>query len=138
MEKFVQKIERDKSPSLADEIAEAINGYVGAHEYSGDAPFTLKMLDVQKKMAYIYIYNIRRGADWITIQEQVSDNPRLVQSFYLEKKGNSWTYVDPYLIKYKESSLDKLLTAFERLKIAIDASAPKSLGDNKLLPPKTE
>ena len=136
MEKYIQKVEKDESSRLATEIAEAINGYVGTHEWSGDTPFTLQMADQKNKIAYLY--NIRRGVDWITIQEQVSDNPRLVRSFQLSKKDNQWTYLDPYLIKYKESSLDKLLSTYERLKIAIEASAPKSLDDNKLLPSETE
>jgi len=136
MEKFVQRVENDESSRLATEIAEAIDGYVGTHEWSGDSPFTIQMIDQQKNMAYVY--NIRRGADWMTIQEQVSNNPRLVQTFTFNKKAGLWTYADPYLIKNNESSLDKLLTTYERLKIAIEASAQKSLDNNKLLPSETE
>jgi hypothetical protein len=131
METLDHEGEQDESSRLATEIAETITTHIGAHKWSGDNPFTIQILDQEQNVAHIY--NIRRGTDWMTIQEQVSNNPRLVQSFSLDRKNGSWTYIDPYLIKYKESSLDKLQAAFDRLKIALEASAPKSVDNKKLL-----
>ena len=127
-------IEADPSSRLATEIAEIINGFIGTHEWSGEEPFEVQIANQEERMAYIY--QIRRGEDWITIQERVSNNPSLVRHFDLNKKGDTWTYADPYLIKYGESSLDKLQAVFDKLKVAIEASAPKKLDDTeKQLPP---
>ena len=132
-------IEADPSLRLASEIAEAINGFVGTHEWSGDKPFKIQMADQKEGIGYIY--EIRRGnydwgADWIVIRESVSNNPRVGISYQLYRKGVEWTYLDPYLIKHGRSSLDKLQKVFDRLKIAIEAFAPKKLDDTrKYLPP---
>lgn len=127
-------IEADPSSRLATEIAEAITGFVGTHEWSGDEPFEVQIMNEKEKIAYIY--QIRRGDDWITIQERVSNNPSLVHTFRLDKKDGTWTYTDPYLIKYGESSLDKLQAVFNKLKVAIEASAPRKLDDTRgQLPP---
>lgn len=116
------KIEKDDpSSKLATEIAEVLNKLVGAHEWSGDSPFEIKMLDQQTGL--VCSYKIRRGKDWITIREIVGDTS--VRTFNLEKREDKWTYVDVYLAKYKTSSLDKLKAAYEKLKIAIEAAAPR-------------
>lgn len=121
-------MESEASSKLATEIAEAINNFIGTREWSGDEPFEVRMANQREGLAYIY--QIRRGEDWITIQERVSDNPSLVRNFELERKENVWTYTDPYLIKYGESSMDKLQAAFDKLKDAIEASLPKKLEKN--------
>ena len=127
-------IEADPSSRLATEISEAINSFIGTHEWSGEEPFEVQMANQKERIAYIY--QIRRNEDWITIQERVSNNPSLVRHFNLDKKSGAWTYTDPYLIKYGKSSLDKLQEVFDKLKIAIEASAPKRLDDtDKWLPP---
>ena len=128
------KLAADPSSRLATEIAEAINDFIGTHQWSGDEPFEVQMANQKQRMAYIY--QIRRGADWITIQERASNNPSLVRTFNLNKKEDAWTYTDPYLIKYGESSLDKLQEVFDKLKVAIEASAPKKIEDTQgQLPP---
>jgi hypothetical protein len=128
METREPNTEYEASSKLATEIAEAINSLIGIHEWSGDEPFEVRMANQREGLAYIY--QIRRGEDWITIQERVSDNPSLVRNFELERKENVWTYTDPYLIKYGESSIDKLQAAFDKLKDAIEASLPKKLEKN--------
>jgi len=128
METRESNMESEASSKLATEIAEAINNFIGTREWSGDEPFEVRMANQREGLAYIY--QIRRGEDWITIQERVSDNPSLVRNFELERKENVWTYTDPYLIKYGESSMDKLQAAFDKLKDAIEASLPKKLEKN--------
>lgn len=123
------QIENDPSSGLATSIAQNIDGLVGAHEWSGDHPYEIQMLDSRENIGYIY--QLRRGDDWMTIQERVSNNPSLVRTFYLKKKGTGWIYEDPYLIKYRESSLPMLQTAYDRLRIAIEASAPGKLDQSK-------
>ncbi len=130
------KIENDPSLGLATSIAQNIDVLVGADEWSGEHPYEIQMLDSRENKDYIY--QLRRGDDWMTIQERVSDNPSLVRTFYLKKKGAAWTYEDPYQIKYGESSLPMLQTAYDRLRIAIEASAPRKLDDSpKELPKDT-
>ena len=125
--------EVDPSSRLATEIAEAINHFIGTHRWSGDEPFEVKMADQEKKIAYIY--QIRRGDDWITIQEGVSNNLSLARTFYIDKKEGAWTYTDPYLIKDGKSSLGELQSVFDKLKVAIEASIPKRLNNTgKQLP----
>lgn len=136
MEKFIQKVEQDESCKLATEIAETINGYLSTNGWDEAAPFSVQMLDQQKNIAYIY--DVTRQADHITIREQASNNPRLVQTFNLDKNAGQWTYCDPYLIKYKESSLDQLSTAYERLKMALTTPTPNSLDNSKLISSETE
>lgn len=118
-------IEANPSSILATEIAEAINGFIGKHEWQGDMPFEVHMANEAEGL--VYIFAIRRGENWITIQKRVSDNPSLVRTFFLEKEGDNWTYVDSYLIKYGKSSLDQLQAAFDTLKIAIEVSAPRKI-----------
>jgi hypothetical protein len=129
-------IEADPSSKVATEIAEAINGFFGTHKWSGNKPFEVKMANQKEQIAHIY--QIRKGEDWITIQERVSNNPSLVRTFNLDKKDDKWTYTDPYLIKYGESSLDKLQTVFDRLKSAIETSAHKQFGNTKGQLPSNE
>lgn len=124
-----QQIESDPSSRLATSIAQNIDVLVGTHEWSGDHPYEIQMLDSRENKGYIY--QLRRGDDWMTIQERVSDNPSLVRTFYLKKKGAGWSYEDPYLIKYGESSLPMLQTAYDRLRIAIEASAPGKLDTSR-------
>src|SRR3989344_6674875 len=96
------------------------------------------MLNIKESKGFIY--QIRKGNDWIMIQERVSDNPSLVRNFLLNKEGKNWVYVDGSLLEYKISSLPMLQTAYERLRIAVEASAPKKLDDSpkKLLTDTTE
>jgi len=122
-------IEADSSSILASEIAETINNFIGTQEWVADEPFELTMADRHEKLAYIY--QIRKEENWITITEKISNNPSVVNSFLLNKKGSTWTYTDPYLIKYGESSIAKLQEIFNKLKAAIEASAPKKLNDKK-------
>ncbi len=130
-------IERDPSSELATKIAQDIEGLVGTHDWSGDRPYEIQMLDSKENKGFIY--QVRKGDDWITIQERVSDNPSLVRSFLLNKKGGGWIYVDGSLIKHKVSSLLMLQTAYERLRIAIEASAPGKLDTpRKELPTDTK
>ena len=129
-------IESDPSFGLATRIAQDIDNLVGAHEWSGDNPYEIKMFDSKEKKGFIY--QVRKGDDWITIQEQVSDNPSLVHTFLLNKKGERWVYVDGSFLKHGVSSLPMLQTAYERLRIAVEASAPKPLDESKKeLPPGT-
>lgn len=108
----------DPSSKLATEIAEAINSLVDVHEWAGDSPFEVKMVSQKDKLEYIY--QLRRGKDWITIQERLGSSPSLVRTFNLTKKEGKWTYVDTFLLKYGKSSLNKLKPAYDRLKIAIE------------------
>jgi len=62
----------------------------------------------------------------------------LDRTFTLDKKGEVWTYTDPHLSKYNESSLGELRTVFDRLKIAIEATAPKRLDDSTKKLPSAE
>lgn len=119
------QVENDPSLGLATSIAQNIDSLVGTYEWSGDHPYEIQMLDSRENKGYIY--QLRRGDDWMTIQERVSDNPSLVRTFSLKKKGTGWIYEDPYLIKYGESSLSMLQTACDRLRIAIESSAPGKL-----------
>ena len=134
MEKPKPHLETDPSSSLATEIATTLSEFIGTREWFGDKPFEIRIADKKAKVAYAY--QIRRGENWITIQEQVSDSPSLVRTFQLEKNGEIWTYLDPYFIKYNKPSLDQLRAVFERLRTAIEASQPTQLDDSqKKLPP---
>jgi len=132
------KIESDPSSELATKIAQDIDSLIGTHKWSGDSPYKIKMLNIKESKGFIY--QIRKGNDWIMIQERVSDNPSLVRNFLLNKEGKNWVYVDGSLLEYKISSLPMLQTAYERLRIAVEASAPKKLDDSpkKLLTDTTE
>lgn len=125
------KMKKVRSSKLVSEIVEVINNLLGTRKWSGDKPFRIKVENKNER----YIYSIRRWEDRITIQERLSENPSLVPSFHLSKKGDLWVYDDPYLAKYKKSSLDRLQRAFLRLKVAIASFAEPSLDEtnNNLL-----
>ncbi len=119
----------DPVSQFATRLAGEIEGMVGTHEWRGDDPYEIRMVDSKEGRGFIY--KIRKGDDWITIQEQASDNPHLVRTFLLQKEGDTWTYVDGSLSKRGKSSLPELQTAYERVRIAIEASAPKPLDESR-------
>jgi len=60
--------ETDPSSKLASEIAEAINGLMGSHQWSGDNPFEIKMASEKERKAYIY--KIRRGMIGLLLKKE--------------------------------------------------------------------
>lgn len=120
------------SSNVAAQIVTCIDELVGEGKWEGDKPFVIDMVDASSKRygaKYLigYKYELRRGEDWATICETCSENPMLVKTFQLQLKNGKWKYLDGRLIKYKESSMPELQAAFERLKIAIELSKPKSV-----------
>ena len=116
-------IERNSSSGLATKIAQCIDSLLGTHEWSGDQPYEIRMFDSKESRGFVY--QLRKGGGWITIQERISDNPRLVSTFYL-KKGVRWEYEDLYLKKYGKSSLYMLQTIYKRFRMMIKISTIKS------------
>ena len=123
---------------LATEIAAAINDFIGSSEWEGDKPFEILLTNQTEKIAYIY--EIRKWKDWISLSEQVSNNPQVIQHYLLEKKWTDRRYIDPILMKYGTSSLHELQEIFDRLKIVIEANKPRPLESSRKIiwPAKTE
>jgi len=111
--------ENDPSSELAHKIANLIEGYIGKEDWLGSESFDVVIANKQKEIAYSY--EITKQDASIVIQEAVSNKPLIKKTFHLEKKGSGWTYVDPSLIKYGESSLEELKSVFSRLKLAMEA-----------------
>ncbi len=118
-----------------NEIIKSIDGLIGDNEFSGDNPFALALHD--KSTNQLYRYELRKGDDWLTIQQQ-ENCTGLIRTFQFQRSGDTWEYIDPYMIKYNEPSTDLLETAYQRLKIAIELSKPKQITDDantaKVLP----
>lgn len=106
--------------SIVTQMVDSISKLVGDHEWSGDKPFTIKMVDQKRREAYIY--ELRKGDDFVTISECISNNPGLKRDFLLRKNKGEWEYIDPYMIKYWESSFDMLRSAYERLILALETT----------------
>jgi hypothetical protein len=106
-------------------MARSIEEMVGDHDWSGDHPYVIQMVDSSKGEGYQY--ELRKGEDWVTIAERRTNNPSLTRSFELQKKEEEWEYLDGRLIKQGKSSFPELQEAYGRLKIAIESLKPKHL-----------
>lgn len=104
---------------------ELVENLVGQQELKGDQPFEVQMVDNENKNAYLI--QIRRQTKWITVQQRVSDNPLIVETFLFEKEEGNWKYVDPYEIKYGESSLPNLIKVVNRLRKVWEMSKPDEI-----------
>lgn len=113
--------------NVVTEIAESIDEMLGDHDWTGNRPYCVQIVDTSSGKAYSY--ELRRGDDWITIMEKKLVNHFLNRAFNLQREEDGWKYLDTYLEKYDESSLPKLQEAYERLKIAVEASKPTLLED---------
>lgn len=120
--------------NVVTEIADSIEQLVGEHDWSGDNPYVVQMVDSSKREGYVY--ELMRGENWVTMVERKTSNPRLVRTFQLQKSGDEWEYLDGRLMKYGESSLPELQEAYGRLRIAMKHLNQKPLEDNQriLLP----
>jgi hypothetical protein len=110
--------------NLSNQIADLVEKLCGQNEYIGHHPFEIQI--VSEKTAFFI--QIRKGEDWITIQQQEAENPRLVKSYSFDKEGSEWKYIDPDKIKYGTSSEDELVKIVERLKAAEKGLRPEELG----------
>ena len=110
-------------------IAESIVEVMGNQDWSGDNPYIVSMAD--STIGVAYIYELRRGGNWITIMETKSDNPSLTIPFLLQKEDGRWKYRDGGLLKYGKSSSLELQEICARLQVAIDVSNPTEISGDK-------
>ena len=108
-----------RSMGKIDELVRSIDSLLGQHSWEGDDPFLVDVED--RSTGTAWRYEFRMGPDWITMRV-CSSETIIVHSYLLEKKGKSWEYVDPCLIKYKTSSLQELLDDYSRIEVAIKSS----------------
>lgn len=101
----------------AANIAETINKILGNDKWLGDSPYIIKI----KEMGKSYTYELRRGANWITIRE-TANSP--IEYFYLERNGDGWEY-DVHWIMRKSKRSALLGKAYKRIKKAVKASKEK-------------
>lgn len=118
------------SQVLANEVAKVATGLIGSGSF-------LQIQAIDSVEATAYVLEIRKGStnrgEWITILQRVITNPLLVEHYLLEKTDDDWEYVDPYLIKYCESSESKLEVVFKRLQRALGSSDSTALDQTDLL-----
>ncbi|MBI4086329.1 MAG: hypothetical protein HY433_03785 [Candidatus Liptonbacteria bacterium] len=120
------------SQTLSERIVELVDNLCGQAQWSGGTPYEIKAMDTQTQKAYVLA--IRRGEDWITIQQRESSNPSLVRHYSIVKKNDVWNYIDPYQLKYGESSLLELQGIFERLNKIWDLSKSKEMDNDRDTP----
>ena len=106
--------------NLVTEMVQSISQLVGESEWSGDKPFTINMVDKQRREDYIY--ELRKGVDFVKISEITTNNPAFKRYFLLRKNNGEWEYVDPFMEKYWESSFDMLRNAYGRLILALQTT----------------
>ena len=91
-----------------------VTGMVQDDGWHGDTPYEIRLLDEASQKAYIL--EVRKGADWITVQKRASDNPMISFSYLLELKDGKWEYIDTRKLKRGESSMAELEEVFGLLK----------------------
>ena len=126
-ESFGNPPDNSESPSqtLSKQLVSTVTELCGQGEWSGDNPYEVTLTDAETGTATLF--TIRKGADWITIQEQKSANPRTVQTYLIRATNDVWDYIDPDKIKHGESSIVSLQKVHEKLKKAVEASRPKEI-----------
>jgi hypothetical protein len=122
---------KTKNKVLSQEVMAAVDALAGPNEWSGQESYQVEIADAAKEIGYVI--SIRKGPDWTTIQKQASNNPRLVKTFYLNKKGEEWVYEDAYMTKYNESSLPELEEILNLLRSALEASQLHKLEEGEIL-----
>ncbi|MBI2121617.1 MAG: hypothetical protein HYT98_00695 [Candidatus Sungbacteria bacterium] len=127
------------SRAISKRLVELLDKLCGQVQWEGDTPYKIQVIDADDKKAYVFA--IRKGENWYTVQQRESNNPSLVRTYTLEKKTENWDYIDPYQIKCGASSLPALRGVLDKLQKVWELSQPKKIDSNidtanNPLPPK--
>ena len=120
-------LEKKKIPNIDNQIVDLVNILCNGQNYIEEHPLEIKVVGNNTA----FLIKIRKTEDYITIQQQEIENPRLVKTYEFNKENNDWKYVDVSKLKYNISSRNELQIIFERLKNAVDSSKTNEIKNNK-------